>query len=114
MRPLQHQKIVTKSEQRNRRPTLNELDLLMNHFVNGYRKNSRMVPMHKIVPAAIFETHRQGASPTRLGGDGVGKSSIRQRPAQWAAPFNGLIEGPRRDIIHTDLCTFGDTITPTG
>lgn len=61
MRTLQHQKIVTKSAQRTRRPTLDELDLLMNHFVNGYRSNPRMVPMHKIVAAAIFETHRQGA-----------------------------------------------------
>ncbi len=61
MRTLQHQKIVTKSAQRTRRPTLNELDLLMNHFANGYRENPRMVPMHKIVSAAIFETHRQGA-----------------------------------------------------
>jgi hypothetical protein len=61
MRTLQHQKIVTKSAQRTRRPTLDELDLLMDHFVNGYRANPRMVPMHKIVAAAIFETHRQGA-----------------------------------------------------
>ncbi len=61
MRTLQHQKIVTKSAQRNRRSTLDELDLLMDHFVNGYRANPRMVPMHKIVAAAIFETHCQGA-----------------------------------------------------
>lgn len=61
MRTLQHQKIVTKSAQRTRRPTLDELDLLMDHFVTGYRANPRMVPMHKIVAAAIFETHRQGA-----------------------------------------------------
>jgi hypothetical protein len=61
MRTLQHQKIVTKSAQRTRRPTLDELDLLMDHFVNGYQANPRMVPMHKIVAAAIFETHRQGA-----------------------------------------------------
>jgi hypothetical protein len=61
MRTLQHQKIVTKSAQRTRRPTLNELDLLMEHFFNGYSANPRMVPMHKIVAAAIFETHRQGA-----------------------------------------------------
>ncbi|AHD00610.1 site-specific integrase [Leisingera methylohalidivorans] len=61
MRTLQHQKIVTKSAQRTRRPTFDELDLLMYHFVNGYRENPRMVPMHKIVAAAIFETRRQGA-----------------------------------------------------
>jgi hypothetical protein len=61
MRTLQHQKIVTKSAQRTRRPTLGELDLLMHHFVKRYQTNPRAVPMHKIVPAAIFETHRQGA-----------------------------------------------------
>lgn len=61
LRTLQHQKIVTKSAQRTRRPTLHELDLLMEHFVKGYEENPRMIPMHKIVGAAIFEIHRKGA-----------------------------------------------------
>ncbi|MBW6417037.1 site-specific integrase [Celeribacter sp. PS-C1] len=61
MRTLQHQRIVTKSAKRTRRPSLDELDVLMEHFVKTYQENPRSVPMHKIVAAAIFETHRQGA-----------------------------------------------------
>jgi len=60
LRTLQHQKIVTKSAKRTRRVTLAELDLLMDHFTRRYRDNPRTVPMHKIVAAAIFETHRLG------------------------------------------------------
>ncbi len=51
----------SKSVRRTRRPTLDELDLLLEHFYSGFRRNPRMVPMHKIVATAIFETHRQGA-----------------------------------------------------
>lgn len=61
MRTLHHQRIVSKSAQRNRRPTLDEIDMLMAHFFRGYCENPRMLPMHKIMAAAIFEVHRQGA-----------------------------------------------------
>jgi hypothetical protein len=61
MESLQHQKIVTKSESRTRRPSHDELDRLMEHFERRHREDRRTVPMHKIISAAIFEIHRQSA-----------------------------------------------------
>lgn len=61
MRTLKHHKMVTKSNTRSRRPSLEELDMLMEYFHSRHQANPRIVPMHKIIAAAIFETHRQGA-----------------------------------------------------
>jgi len=61
MRTLKHHKMVTKSDTRSRRPSLKELDRLMEYFYSRHQANPRIVPMHKIIAAAIFETHRQGA-----------------------------------------------------
>lgn len=59
MQLLRHQKIVRKSNKRNRRPTLDELDELMAYFYERHQNDRRCVPMHKIVAAAIFKCHRQ-------------------------------------------------------
>lgn len=51
--------LTAKSGERDRRPTLDELDALMTHFgrVEGRRKG--VTPMQKIIPFAIFATRRQ-------------------------------------------------------
>lgn len=49
-------KLIAKSAERDRRPTLAELDRLMEHFA-GRRSDS--VPMQKITAFAIFSTRRQ-------------------------------------------------------
>jgi integrase len=51
--------LIRKGNERNRRPTLNELDQLMEHFgrVRDHRPSS--VPMQKIVAFALFSTRRQ-------------------------------------------------------
>lgn len=51
--------VTGKSNARDRRPTLAELDKLMEHFgkVRAYRPKS--IPMQKIVPFALFSTRRQ-------------------------------------------------------
>ncbi|UWQ13070.1 site-specific integrase [Aliiroseovarius sp. M344] len=69
MRTLRHQKIVTKSAKRDRRPSLTELNKLMDHFAKRYQENPRCVPMHKIVPAAIFKVHRRGSILSQLWDD---------------------------------------------
>lgn len=61
MRTLKHHRMVTKSDTRSRRPSIAELDKLMKYFYSRHQANHRIVPMHKILAAAIFETHRQGA-----------------------------------------------------
>lgn len=61
MRTLKHHRMVTKSDTRSRRPSMEELDKLMEYFYSRHQANPRIVPMHKIIAAAIFETHRQGA-----------------------------------------------------
>jgi hypothetical protein len=51
--------LIRKANERNRRPTLEELDLLMEHFgrVRDHRPSS--IPMQKIVAFALFSTRRQ-------------------------------------------------------
>lgn len=54
-----HFGLVGKSKARNRRPTLGELDQLMEYFEAFSAEDPRAVPMHMIVLAAIFLTYRQ-------------------------------------------------------
>jgi integrase len=51
--------LISKSESRDRRPTLDELDRLMVHFGQIRRRFPKSVPMQKIVGFAIFSTRRQ-------------------------------------------------------
>lgn len=51
--------LTSKSRQRDRRPTLEELDLLMAHFGSVKKRRPDSAPMQKIVPFAIFSTRRQ-------------------------------------------------------
>lgn len=51
--------LISKSRQRDRRPTLVELDRLMALFADQSRRRPTSAPMHLIVPFAIFSTRRQ-------------------------------------------------------
>lgn len=51
--------LTSKSRQRDRRPTLDELDLLMEHFGRVKSRRPDTAPMQKIVAFAIFSTRRQ-------------------------------------------------------
>lgn len=53
------------AEERTRRPTMDELDALMQHFAMQHERDPRVVPMHILVPFAIFSTRRQ-AEITRI------------------------------------------------
>ena len=48
-----------KSKERDRRPTLDELDLLMKHFEDRSERRPTSVPMHRIIAFGIFSTRRQ-------------------------------------------------------
>ncbi|WP_328515195.1 tyrosine-type recombinase/integrase [Ralstonia solanacearum] len=50
---------TSKSRQRNRRPTLEELDLYMEHFSVGLKRGASSIPMPAIIAFAIFATRRQ-------------------------------------------------------
>ncbi|RYE59985.1 MAG: site-specific integrase, partial [Oxalobacteraceae bacterium] len=50
---------VAKSEKRDRRPTLAELDLLMQFFVDRQERAPKSAPMQKLIAFAIFSTRRQ-------------------------------------------------------
>ncbi len=52
-------KIVGKSQERQRRPTLDELDALMRHFADRERRRPSMLPMTRVIPFALFSTRRQ-------------------------------------------------------
>jgi integrase len=51
--------LTRKSRQRERRPTLAELDLLMDHFLDRATRRPSSVPMHRIMAFALFSTRRQ-------------------------------------------------------
>ena len=51
--------ITSKSKERDRRPTLEELDLLMQHFIDHSKRRPSSIPMHSIIAFAIFSTRRQ-------------------------------------------------------
>lgn len=51
--------IIAKSDERDRRPTLAELDRLMEHFGKIRARRPLSIPMQKIVAFAIFSTRRQ-------------------------------------------------------
>ncbi|MFP5507600.1 MAG: tyrosine-type recombinase/integrase [Alphaproteobacteria bacterium] len=61
LRTLRHHKMIKKSETRNRRPTLEEMGRLIEHFYKNYQADPRRVPMHKLLGAAIVLGHRQRA-----------------------------------------------------
>jgi integrase len=56
---LSRQETISKSAKRDRRPTLAELDLIMQHFIDRQARAPQSSPMHKIVAFAIFSTRRQ-------------------------------------------------------
>lgn len=51
--------ITGKSRERDRRPTLAELDQLMQHFLDRSKRRPSSIPMHRIIAFAIFSTRRQ-------------------------------------------------------
>lgn len=51
--------LIGKSKQRSRRPTMDELDLIMAHFANRQARRPSSVPMVHVVAFAIFSTRRQ-------------------------------------------------------
>jgi integrase len=50
--------VTSKSRSRDRRPTLEELDLLMVHFGERQKRRPSSVPMQKVIAFAIFSTRR--------------------------------------------------------
>jgi integrase len=51
--------LIRKGNERNRRPTLEELDRLMEHFARVRDHRPSSIPMQKIVAFALFSTRRQ-------------------------------------------------------
>ena len=51
--------ITSKGASRDRRPTLPELDKLMEHFATIKTRRPGSIPMQRIIPFAIFSTRRQ-------------------------------------------------------
>ena len=56
---LSRQDTIAKSAQRDRRPTLAQLDLLMQHFTDRQARAPNAVPMPKIIAFAMYSTRRQ-------------------------------------------------------
>lgn len=56
---LRRMGITSKSKQRDRRPTLDELGKLMDHFQERQKRRRRSAPMCRLIAFAIFSTRRQ-------------------------------------------------------
>lgn len=67
--------MVSKSKERNRRPSLEELDKLMKHFFGVLKRRPDSIHMPKVIAFAIFSTRRQ-EEITRIRWDDV--DEIRQ------------------------------------
>lgn len=52
-------RLVSKSLERDRRPSLDELDTLLAHYTERQSRRPSLVPMTRIVPFALFSTRRQ-------------------------------------------------------
>lgn len=61
--------VTAKGRSRDRRPTLDELDRLMEHFGVVKTRRPDSIPMQKIIPFAIFSTRRQEEIVTILRAD---------------------------------------------
>lgn len=57
--------IISRSVQRDRRPSLEELDTLLAHFIERRKRTPQAMPMHKVIMFALFSTRRQ-AEITRI------------------------------------------------
>lgn len=51
--------IISKSKERDRRPTLDELDRLMTYFQDRQRRRPKSAPMCRLIAFALFSTRRQ-------------------------------------------------------
>lgn len=65
MKAAKHMGFAATSNERTRRPTMEELGKLMEHFERATARDSRCIPMHRIMAFAIFSTRRQ-AEITRI------------------------------------------------
>ena len=67
--------LISKSKQRTRRPTLEELDKLMKHYTVAEIKRQNAIPMTRLIPFAIFSTRRQ-EEITRMVGKDLDKENL--------------------------------------
>lgn len=51
--------ITSRSKQRDRRPTLDELAKILQHFMERRKRTPQAMPMHKVIVFALFSTRRQ-------------------------------------------------------
>lgn len=51
--------LISRSQRRDRRPTIDELDRLLTHYTDRQYRRPGMVPMLRIIPFAIYSTRRQ-------------------------------------------------------
>ncbi len=68
--------ITGKSRERQRRPTLDELDRIMEHFREMHHRRPQSAPMHIIVAFALFSTRRQ-EEITRISGADLDEAGSR-------------------------------------
>ena len=51
--------ITAKAKSRDRRPTIEELNQIIEFFIEKHKRRKQQLPMHHIVPFALFSTRRQ-------------------------------------------------------
>jgi integrase len=51
--------LVAKGAERDRRPTVDEIARLMDHFRDRIHRRPSLIPMHRLIPFALYSTRRQ-------------------------------------------------------
>ena len=89
MKVMRRMGVISKSAERSRRPTVAELDRIMEHFADTETRRPKSLPMTKIIAFALYSTRRQ-AEVTRI---------------QWAD-----LEERNGRVLVRDMKNPGDTI----
>lgn len=99
--------VTNRADKRDRRPSLDELNRLMDHFYEQHIRYPAMMPMHKIIAFALFSTRRQ-EEITRLHAadleEAAGRILVRdmKHPGQKAGNDTWCdLPPPTIDLLHT-------------
>jgi len=110
LRSARHGGLVAKSAKRHRRPSLEELDRLMQYFAQRSERCAAL-PMHRVIAFALFSTRRQDEI-VRLTWADLEPGLLHLRPATAAAPGTWCSLPPEAERLALAMPVTGARIFP--
>lgn len=110
LRSARHGGLVAKSAKRHRRPSLEELDRLMQYFAQRSERCAAL-PMHRVIAFALFSTRRQDEI-VRLTWADLEPGRLQLRPATAAAPGTWCSLPPEAERLALAMPVTGARIFP--